>query len=56
VQGMSTITFDTFKFVDRLEKAGLSREQATAIVEAQREAFSEALDASVISKADVRGT
>jgi len=51
---MSTITFDTFKFVDRLEKAGLSREQAAAIVEAQREAFSEALDASVASKADVR--
>jgi len=51
---MSTITFDTFKFVDRLEKAGLSREQAAAIVEAQREASSETLDASVASKADVR--
>jgi len=36
---MSTITFDTFKFVDRLERAGLSREQAAAIVEAQKDAF-----------------
>jgi hypothetical protein len=25
---MSTITFDTFKFVDRLEKSGVPREQA----------------------------
>jgi len=37
---LSTITFDTFKLVDRLEKAGASREQAAAIVEVQREAFS----------------
>lgn len=50
---MSTITFDTFKFVDRLEKAGLSREQAAAIVEAQREAFAEALDTALATKADV---
>ncbi len=50
---MATITFDTFKFVDRLEKAGLSREQAAAIVEAQREAFAEALDTSLATKADV---
>lgn len=51
---MGTITFDTFKFVDRLEKAGLSREQAAAIVEAQQVAFSEALDTSLATKADVR--
>jgi hypothetical protein len=50
---MSTITFDTFKFVDRLEKAGLSREQASAIVDAQKEAFSEALGSSVATKADL---
>lgn len=50
---MSTITFDTFKFVDRLEKAGMSREQAAAIVEAQKEAFSEALDTTLATKADV---
>jgi hypothetical protein len=50
---MSTITFDTFKFVDRLEKAGLTREQGAAIVEAQQVAFSEALDTSLATKADI---
>ena len=50
---MSTITFDTFKFVDRLEKAGLSREQASAIVDAQKDAFSEALDSTIATKRDV---
>lgn len=50
---MGTITFDTFKFVDRLEKAGLTREQAAAIVEAQKEAFAEALDTSLAMKADI---
>ena len=50
---MSSITFDTFKFVDRLEKAGLSREQAAAIVEAQKDAFSEALDTALATKADI---
>jgi hypothetical protein len=51
---MSTITFDTFKFVDRLEKAGLSREQAAAIVEAQKDAFADAMDGTVATKADIR--
>lgn len=50
---MSTITFDTFKFVERLEKAGLSREQAAAIVEAQKDAFAEALDTALATKADI---
>jgi len=50
---MGTITFDTFKFVDRLEKAGLSRDQAAAIVEAQMAAFSEALDTTLATKSDV---
>ena len=27
---MATITFDTLKFVERLEKAGVSREQSTS--------------------------
>ena len=51
--GMSTITFDTFKFVDRLEKAGLLREQVAAIVEAQKDAFAEALDTALATKADI---
>lgn len=50
---MSTITFDTFKFVDRLEKAGMSREQASAIVDAQKDAFSEALDSTIATKRDL---
>ncbi len=50
---MATVTFDTFKFVDRLEKAGLSREQAAAIAEAQKDAFAEALDSSLATRADI---
>ena len=50
---MSTITFDTLRFVERLEKAGVSREQATAFAEAQKAAFSEALDGSLASKIDI---
>lgn len=39
---MATITFDTLKFVERLEKAGVSREQASAMAEAFKDASSEA--------------
>jgi len=39
---MATITFDTLKFVERLEKSGVSREQAKAIADAYREASGEA--------------
>lgn len=51
---MSTITFDTLKFAERLEKAGASRELAAAIVEAQKDALSEALDVTLATKADIR--
>ena len=50
---MSTITFDTLKFVERLEKAGVSREQASAFADAQIEAFSEALDTTLATKSDM---
>jgi hypothetical protein len=50
---MATITFDTLKFVERLEKAGISREQATAFADAQKEAFSEALDTTLATKTDI---
>jgi hypothetical protein len=50
---MSTITFDTLKFVEKLERAGVSREQATAFAEAQREAFAEALDTTLATKIDI---
>jgi hypothetical protein len=50
---MSTTTFDTFKFVDRLEKAGMPREQAAAIAEAQKDSLAEALDTTLATKADI---
>lgn len=50
---MSSITFDTLKFVERLEKAGVPREQAAAMAEAQKEVFAEALDTTLVTKADI---
>ena len=50
---MATITFDTLKFVERLEKAGVTREQAAAFADAQKEAFSEALDTTLATKTDI---
>ena len=38
---MSTVTFDTLKFVKKLESAGMRKEEAEAIAEAQNEAFEE---------------
>ncbi len=49
---MATITFDTLKFVEKLEKAGMSRDQASAIAEAQKDAFSEAMDSQIATKSD----
>ena len=53
---MSTITFDTFKFVDRLEKSGVPREQAAAMAEAQKDAFAEALDTNRVTRGDLAAT
>ena len=50
---MSTITSDTLKFAERLEKAGLTREQAAAFAEAQKDVFSEALESQLATKADM---
>lgn len=50
---MSTITFDTLKIVEKLEKAGVSREQAAAFAEAQKDAFAEALDTAIATKTDI---
>ncbi len=50
---MSTITFDTFRFVETLEKAGMPREQAAAFSQAQQFSLSEALDSNVATKADL---
>jgi len=51
---MNAVTFDTLKFVERLEKAGASRELAAALAEAQREVLSEALDSTLATKIDIR--
>lgn len=40
---MTTLTFDTLKFVEKLEKAGVPREQAKA----EAEALAEVLDTGV---------
>ncbi len=45
--------FDTLKFTQRLEQAGINPEQATALAEAQREALDALLDGRLASKADI---
>ena len=50
---MATITFDTLKFAEKLEKAGLPRGQAAAIAEAQKDAFAEAMDSQLATKANL---
>lgn len=50
---MTTITFDTLKFVERLEKAGVPREQASAMAEAQKEIFAETMDSHLATKTDI---
>lgn len=47
---MASVTFDTLKFVEKLEKAGVPRDQATAIAEAQKDAFAEAMDTQLASR------
>lgn len=47
---MSTITFDTLKFVERPENAGVLREQAAGFADAQKEAFAEVLDTNLATK------
>ena len=50
---MSTITFDTLKFVKQLEASGISPIQAEAFVNAQRDILSEAMDTSLATRADM---
>lgn len=49
---MSTLTFDTLKYTERLRAAGVSEQQAKAEAEALRDVLSEALDLSLATKAD----
>ncbi|MDD5298398.1 MAG: hypothetical protein PHU46_15960 [Rhodocyclaceae bacterium] len=50
---MSAITFDTLKFVKRLEAAGASSQLAEALAQAQQEVLAEALENQLATKADV---
>jgi len=48
---MNTITFDTLKFVQTLEDAGVDRKQATAIAQAVRDSHDAA---ELVTKSDLR--
>lgn len=50
---MTTIAFDTLKFVERLKAAGVPDSQAKAFAEAQRDAFAEATDSALATRADI---
>jgi hypothetical protein len=50
---MATVTFDTLKFVEKLESAGITREQAKAEAEALVTALSEAMDSQLATKNDI---
>lgn len=47
---MTSITFDTLKYAERLQQAGVSPEQAKAFAEAQRDSMGEA---ELATKADI---
>ena len=49
---MSTITFDTLKFTEKLRAAGVPEAQAKAEAEALVVAFSEAMDTQLATKRD----
>lgn len=50
---MTTITFDTLKYVERLKTAGVSEAHAKAEAEALQDVLGEALDTQLATKADV---
>jgi hypothetical protein len=50
---VTTITFDTLKFVEKLRAGGVPEEQAKAEAEALVTAFSEAMDSQLATKTDI---
>ena len=50
---MTTITFDTHKFVKELESSGFPPEQAEAFVRLQQEILAQALDTTLATKSDI---
>ncbi len=50
---MSTVTFDTLQFVQTLTESGFEQKQAEALVKAQRDSLSQALENQLATKADI---
>lgn len=50
---MSSVTFDTHKFVKDLRESGFPELQAEAFVRAQQEILGQALDSTLATKRDV---
>jgi len=50
---MTTITFDTLKFVEKLKAAGVPDAHAKAEAEALAAAFSEAMDSQLATRTDI---
>ena len=51
---MTTLTFDTLKFTQHLEQAGIPHSQAVAMAEAQKESLSEIMESHLATKMDVQ--
>jgi hypothetical protein len=51
---MTTITFDTLKYVKQLEASGIASEQAEAFVNALRDILSEVMNTSLATRGDVQ--
>jgi hypothetical protein len=51
---MTTITFDTLKFAQKLEQAGVPRNQAEAFAEAQKDFLDEITQAELATKNDIK--
>ncbi len=51
---MSSVAFDTLKFTETLKEAGVPDKQARAEAMAMNEAFAQALDTRIATKADIK--
>ena len=51
---MTTITFDTLKFAQKLEQSGVPRNQAEAFAEAQKDFLDEITKAELATKNDIK--
>ena len=50
---MSTITFDTLKYVKQLEASGIPSAQAEAFINAQREILADVMDSTLATRGDL---